>query len=85
MCEHFDSNIRTYNGTETTTDTTRRVMHLGVKISPDSNIFRHRQNFLGTDAYAQFAALAMVLVYPDSGHKCISRYAACPPLWFPRA
>lgn len=85
MCEHFNCDIRTNNGAKATADTTRGIMHLGVEISPDSNIFRHRQNLLGTDAYAQFATLAMVLVYPDSGHKYLSRDSACPPLWFPRA
>ena len=68
MRMHFDSNIGAHYRTELTPNASRGIMNLGIVITPDRNVFGHRDDLLGTYLGAQFASFAVVLIYSYTWH-----------------
>ena len=64
----LDGCVGTGYRTKLTTDTSRRIVNLGVKLTALGNLLRHRKDLLRTGLYAKLTAFAVIFINCNSGH-----------------
>ncbi len=65
---NLDRYIGAGDGTNPAPYTAGGLNQLGVEVTLDADLFRHRQDTLGAGLYAQLTTFAVILVYRNAGH-----------------